>query len=221
MTDYKPMPGKPFAGTEEETLETIRAVLTEEAAPEAKQRRGGARAFVDRTLSPKGAPRRRATDLPELVDAAACEAKPSVVARAVAGLKERMAPFARFRPTTTHVAMLCLALMVVLQPGWVLFGALTIFVFVVATFLLAGPQRIWALMLRRVERVERKDPARGTRLRAQLDRFAMRWDSVLDLLPDGMADDLYMPDMQHHSKDAIAAHDRAVADRLQRMTQGG
>lgn len=219
MSDHTMMSGKPFEGSDDETLNTIRAILTEEtaAAPAAQGSRRAAKAFVDRTVSAATAPRRRSADLPALEDAPASDPKPR---RAVAGpsrLSGLLGKVTAFRPTTRHLAIVSVLLLAVVRPMWFVIGGLVAIVLVVGLFLTLGSQRIWAAMQRYVERVERKDAVRGARLRHGLDRFACRWDSVLDMLPDGMADDLYMPDFHNLNRDKVAELDQAVLERLDRM----
>ncbi|WP_415921741.1 hypothetical protein [Tateyamaria sp. SN6-1] len=214
MNNLTFMQGKPFEGTEEETLETIRAILTEELKAEpAPRKAASAKAFVDRTVSAAKAPRRRSTDFPALEAQAAPAPKPSkfrALARAIGKIPA-------FRPTTRHLAIVSLLLLIVVRPHWFVIGGLVSLFVVGGLFLTLGAQRIWGGVLRYVQRVERKDAARAARLRAGLDRFACRWDGILDWLPDGLADDLYMPDFQDLQRDKDAELDRVVTDRLNRM----
>lgn len=223
MTDYTLMPGKPFEGTEEETLETIRAILTEELKAEPKPRKvsKAAKAFVDRTVSAAQVPRRRAADLPELRDDPVPAPKPARVSKLSGHLERLMRPVVAFRPTTRHLAVVSTLLLVVVRPHWFVIGGLVALILITGLFMTLGAQRIWGAVLKRVEAVERKDAARGALWRQRLDRFACRWDSLLDLLPDGVADDLYMPDFQNLHRDKVAELDRVVTDRLNRMVEGG
>ncbi len=220
MTEYTLMPGKPFEGTEEETLNTIRAILTEELTAEAKPRRR-AKAFADRTTAAEDAPRRRSADLPVLRDVPEPEPKPRARGKMSGHLERLTRRVTGFRPTTRHLAIVSTLLLVVVRPHWFVIGGIVALMLVTALFLTFGAQRIWRAVLRGVERVERKDAARGAELRARLDRFACRWDSLLDLLPDGMADELYMPDFQDLNRDREAELERVVTDRLNRMVEGG
>ncbi|MEL6566672.1 MAG: hypothetical protein AAFQ59_19685 [Pseudomonadota bacterium] len=222
MTDYTLMPGKPFEGTEEETLQTIRAVLTEEAEQTKRQRNEIAKAFVDRTIAVVDAPRRRSTDLPKLQDPVEPAKSPAPTKRArLTGAL--MAPLRRaraFRPTTRHLAIVSVLLLVVVRPNWFIIAGAVLVALVLGLFLIIGARRIWNTLLRGVELIEQSDLARGARLRNSLDRFACRWDRLLDLLPDGMADDLYMPDFQKRPAEVEAQHARVVAERFDRMRQG-
>lgn len=219
MNEYTLMPGKPFEGTEEETLQTIREILTEELTAEPKPRRG-AKAFMQRSTAAAQKPRRRSEDFPVLQDVPQVELK-SVKKRKMSGhLERRLRRVTAFRPTTRHLAIVSTLLLVVVRPQWFAFGALVAIVLTTALFLTFGAQRIWRAVQRGVERIERKDAERGAALRVRLDRFACRWDGLLDMLPDGMADDLYMPDFLDANRDKDAELDRVVTDRLNRMVEG-
>jgi len=223
MTEYTLMPGKPYQGTEEETLQTIRSILTEEliAAPQPRRKGMAGRAFVDRTSFAEEAPRRRSEDFPVLQEPPAPAPKPRPRARVAARLSRVMRPVLQFRPTTRHLAIVSTLLLLVVRPHWFLIGGLVTLIVVVGLFSAFGGQRIWGAVLRHVERVSRKDADRCAQLRHTLDRFACRWDGLLDLLPDGVADDLYMPDFQDFGRDKAAELDRVVTDRLNRMAEHG
>ena len=121
-----------------------------------------------------------------------------------------------FRPTLRHLALASLALLVVLRPHWfVVTGALVV-ALIVGAFMLFGSDRIWRMVLAHLARVEARNPDRAAVLRTRLDRFACRWDAILDFFPDGMVDGLYMPDLQA-MQDGEAAHTEAMAARLERM----
>ncbi|WP_299723059.1 hypothetical protein [uncultured Tateyamaria sp.] len=239
---YEPIPGQPQYATEEETMSVIRAVLIEDAAPaptrkearaerRAAQARGaeadaetpvkediqGFKAFVERTL--EGNPRRRADDLPVLQDPAPVAAKPVRKRRTnhVAGLVARVVrPVRDFRPTTRHLALASLALLVVLRPHWFVISGVLMAALAIAGFLLIGSDRIWRGVMAYLTRVEGRDPERAAQFRARLDRFACRWDGFLDMFPDGMVDSLYMPDFQD-IQNGDAAHMDAMSERLARM----
>lgn len=243
MTSYTLMPGKPFEGTEEETMQTIRDILTAdfEAKPKARkakaQKRSAAaetadgdskqsvsQAFVARTLG--RAPRRRATDFPELAKVSSTPARPrtrpfaKLVGKVSGLLPTSFSSVRGFRPTTHHLAIVSALLLLVVRPHWVVIATVVLLATVIAAFLLLGADRIWGRVITRLARIEARDPIRATMLRTRLDAFAYRWDSLLDLFPDGMVDALYMPDFQ-----SLAVSDEqnnsAVADRLDRMAREG
>lgn len=231
---YTLMPGQPHEASEEETMSMIRSVLTEDHTPKKKRHQTKAskqadapadqgkmrelRAFAVRTAQP--APRRRASDLPALAKAEPepTQSRSSVRTALTHPVKALYGRIRGFQPTTRHIALACAALLFVLRPHWFVIGAVFSVILCVGAFLTLGADRIWRGVLRWLDRVEARNTARATRLRVRLDAFACRWDSVLDLFPDGMVDSLYMPDFQAMQQ-ADAVHQAVVQDRLARMTQ--
>ena len=231
---YTLIPGESCTATEEETMSMIRSVLTEDTTPpkpekprmvkaEAKPVAESAqaapqRAFVERTI--QEAPRRRATDLPELEAADTAAPRTGRVVRLLAAAKRLFAAIRGFQPTTRHLALASAALLFVVRPHWFVIGAVLALLLTIGTFMTLGADRIWHGVLAWLDRVEARDPARAADLRAKLDSFACRWDGILDVFPDGMVDSLYMPDFQA-MKQAEADHDAVVSERLSRMVQEG
>lgn len=238
---YEPIPGQAHNPSEEETMSVIRSVLTEAEGPAPSRKAiraerkahahqeeaatGGvenaSHAFVERAADPQT--RRRATDLPELETASHNPASaprkrrmPKAVA-ALGGLLSRpLSALRGFRPSTWHLALISLALLVALRPHWFVITGVLIIALVVGTFLIFGADRIWRLVLTWLNNVEAHNPARAARLRMRFDRFACRWDAILDVFPDGSVDGLYMPDLQA-MQDADAAHLEVLSARLDRM----
>lgn len=236
---YDPIPGQPHHPTEEETMSVIRAVLTEaqEQTPTRKAKRTlrqpqtpspamteeDLRAFVERTVDTTV--RRRASDLPELEEQDLSYTAPvtprvsrlgKLIQQARSCVATALVAVRDFRPTTRHLALVSMALLVVLRPHWFVISGVLIVGLVVGTFTLLGSDRIWHGVLAWLNRVERRNPERALRMRARLDRFACRWDAILDVFPDGMVDGLYMPDLQamEHGEEA---HIQAMSARLHRM----
>ncbi|MEO0380328.1 MAG: hypothetical protein AAF252_08650 [Pseudomonadota bacterium] len=240
---YEPIPGQPQYATEEETLSVIRSVLTqdEDVASTGKQVHDARPAsdlgdkeqidhdasgktmiaFVERTTMPH--PRRRSDDLPVLADIEHITESPKKSPRRApvsARLRQATGPllqrFGAFRPSTRHLALACLALAVVLRPHWFLITGVLSVACCVGLFLILGSDGVWRGVVSYLARVDARDPARGAKLRARLDRMACLWDGVLDRFPDGMVDALYMPDLQA-MESAEAAHIDALDRRLDRM----
>jgi len=225
--NYTLIPGQSHVASEEETMSMIRSVLTEDGPEtaegvthtetEAPEGEAPVKAFVERTAQP--APRRRANDLPDLGVAEMSEpAAPSrkMTAGLFTPVMRAVARLRAFQPTTRHLALVSMALLVILRPHWFVLGLVLGLMLTVAFVMILGTDRIWRGVLTWLTRVEAHDPARAADLRARLDRFACRWDAVLDIFPDGMVDGLYMPDLQA-MQHAEAAHAAVVADRLNRM----
>ena len=236
----EPIPGQPQHATEEETMSVIRSVLTaqDDPAPSRREirvqqaaaratlsdRNGGTSpgAFVEPTREPN--PRRRRADiLPEWQEAVEPQVSakramraPGSVAMATRAVSSVIARLRAFRPTPRHLALASLALLAVVRPHWfVVTGALVV-ALIVGSFMLLGSDRVWRMVLAHLVRVEARNADRAALLRTGLDRFACRWDAILDFFPDGMVDGLYMPDLQA-MQDGEAAHTKAMAARLERM----
>jgi len=236
----EPIPGQPQHATEEETMSVIRSVLTAQDGPTPSRRETRAQqataraamsgkngekspgAFVEHTREPN--PRRRRADvLPELQEAVEPQVPAkrsmrasrsvSLVARAVSFVVDRLRAF---RPTPRHLALVSLALLVALRPHWFVVTGVLGVALIVGAFMFLGSDRIWRMVLAHLARVDGRNPARAALLRTRLDRFACRWDAILDFFPDGMVDGLYMPDLQA-MQDGEEAHTAAMAARLERM----
>ncbi|MEL6467949.1 MAG: hypothetical protein AAFQ58_23550 [Pseudomonadota bacterium] len=221
---YTLIPGQSHAADEEETLSMIRSVLTEDMAqtadPAPRTETPAQPAFVDRTTPDNQ--RRRAADLPELEaqEAPAKAPRTPLLGSLRNRLAQRAEALRAFRPTTRHLAIVSALLLVVLRPHWFVIGAVLMLALIIAAFMILGPDRIWRGVVAGLDRIAARNPARATRLRQRLDRFAYRWDAVLDLFPEGMVDALYMPDLQG-LQDADAAHTDAMDQRLTRMAHDG
>lgn len=231
---YTLIPGQPHITSEEETMSMIRSVLTEGGETPTAQRQSdsakarvvptdgadtetGVRAdaltvFTENTTQP--APRRRALDLPDL----ASQDTPVQKKDFFGAPRGLMSGLRGFQPKTRHLALASAALLFVLRPHWFAIGGGIALALITGTFLTLGADRIWTAVSNRLARIEATDKLRAETLRAKLDVLAYRWDSVLDLFPDGMVDGLYMPDFQTLRMTEVE-HQEVVAERLHRMTQ--
>ena len=219
MNEYKTLESAPYKSSDEETMQSIREILDEEqnSQPKPRKVKAAAKAFVTRTPNPAEAPRRRSTDLPDLQETSNAVQTPKLSTRGLGSLGRLGKRVSAYRPTPRHLAIASVLLLMLVRPHWFVIGAILALVLIVGTFLLFGADRIWQTLLWMLDRVERNDPARGARLRNRLDRFAVRWDAFLDMLPDGIADELYMPDFQDLNRDKVAELDQRVSERLYRM----
>lgn len=225
---YTLIPGQPHTASEEETLSMIRSVLTEDVQPEPAKKRTQ-KQVAKRVAEPEAAPvaeeqPRRTDAFPDLeaeepapAKRKARRARPTINMRV---LTRPIAALRAFRPTTRHLAIVSVLLLIVVRPHWFVIGVVLMLAAVIGAFMTLGADRIWHRVLKRLERVEAKDPARATELRTKLDHFAYRWDGFLDLFPDGMVDSLYMPDFQTLGQ-SEERHTNAMSERLARMGQEG
>ncbi len=228
------------------SLDAIRSILTEEVAP-APQRKSRRARPVEAELPREVAPRRsKAEQLPQLEDSADdYPQKPAkrrfslrrtpkpAAAKIEPPRKQRAAPrdteqagqglvgrIKGFRPKPAHIALVALAVIVVLRP-WLVFGLLFLLVIILTgAFMIAGYDGFWQGAMKSGRWYARRRPARAAILHARLDRFAMRWDAVLDRFPEGTVDGLYLPDFGEMAS-AEGRHSEAMDRRLAGMQSKG
>lgn len=236
---HKPMSGQSHTPSEEETMSMIRSVLTEGDASTKStraQRRARTTAATDtgkqplrtgieQTHSPDAARRAgKAQDAKTPTRPVAGKSRRFAMPYAVRSVTERVwrssARLRAFRPSTRHVALVSVALLVVVRPHWFVIAAILTAALLIGAFLTLGSDRIWRMVVAGLARVEIRNPDRAARLRVRLDRFACRWDAILDVFPEGSVDGLYMPDLQA-MQNADDAHTRAMSARLDRMAHDG
>lgn len=232
---YTPIPGKSHSiGSETEVLAMIRDVLTEEPekspdrrtkapiAAKIQARKEEAVAIEDATAV-KAAPAQAASArdvFPDLDDPSK-EGLPlfSTRGRAI----YRVGAAARFmkeRFKIKHAAIAACLLLFYLKPHWIVFGALLSILIFGSLLMLIGMDRIWETVVRWLEVLDDRNPAKAAKWRVRLDRFAERWDRILDIFPDGTVDGLYLPDLQSMQDDK-ARHAARVEERLSRMATDG
>lgn len=121
-----------------------------------------------------------------------------------------------YRPTKRHIFWAVFALVAVLRPHWILLSVLITLFVIAGAFACFGAERVWAKMTVLFRAYAKRYPESAARLSDRLDRFALRWDTILDRFPEGSVDGLYLPDVR-----AIQARDDAHMDamdaRLARM----
>ncbi len=125
-----------------------------------------------------------------------------------------------YRPTAKHIVLLCIALLILFRPLLVL-GALFLITFVViGIFLILGYDGFWLRTMGLARWYARRNPDRAADLHGKLDRFAMKWDAVLDRFPEGSVDGLYLPDFGDQAE-AEALHDAALDRRFDSLRKKG
>ena len=125
-----------------------------------------------------------------------------------------------YRPTTKHVVFGCLALLVFFRP-WLMFGILFLSVFVmVGIFLILGYDGFWHRAMGVARWYAQRRPKQSVEMHGKLDRFAMKWDAVLDRFPEGSVDGLYLPDFGGLAE-ADARHDAALDRRFEGLRENG
>lgn len=140
----------------------------------------------------------------------AAKAPRAAVAAETAGIIDRIKGY---RPTPAHIAIGAFALLVLLRP-WLVFGlAFLLAIILVGVFLIVGYDGFWKGVMKAGRWYAKRRPERAAVLNTRLDRFAMRWDAILDRFPEGSVDGLYLPDFGELAV-AEQRHDEAVERRL-------
>ena len=137
-------------------------------------------------------------------------AKAPAVLPSMTALKERVMAY---RPSRVHLIIGGSLLLVVFRP-WLVVGL--IFLLIVVTlgvFWVLGYDGFWRRSMALGRWYARCRPARAALIHRKLDSFAMKWDSVLDRLPEGKVDGLYLPDFGELAA-ADRRHDIAMDKRL-------
>ena len=143
---------------------------------------------------------------------------PTIELRQTETTKEPEAPV---RPRTRflehrHIVALAVVVLFAFRPGLVAAVIFLWFFVMVALFLFLGADRIWRGLAWAVQSYKRRNKEGAAKLMDWLDTVALRWDSVLDRFPDGMVDNLYMPDFANLEV-AEEEYDAVLDDRLDRM----
>ncbi|MEO0939891.1 MAG: hypothetical protein AAFY38_17205 [Pseudomonadota bacterium] len=128
----------------------------------------------------------------------------------------RLPSLGGWRPSPRMMIGGAVLAVLLLRPAWVVLAVVLSLFAVLGAFVLLGSDRVWGLCIAGLRHYMARHPARAPQIAARVDRFAERWDRVLDLMPDGTVDGLYFPDLQS-LMDAEDRHDAAVADRLDRL----
>ncbi|MFK7874462.1 MAG: hypothetical protein AB8B71_01590 [Paracoccaceae bacterium] len=118
--------------------------------------------------------------------------------------------------TPARIVILVLLAGLVLAPNVVIVGGLCLTFITVGAFLLFSARRIWRFVAWIARAYAGSDPVRADRVYDRLDRFALRWDGLLDRFPDGMVDQLYMPDFANIEV-GTADDDPVFTERLKRL----
>lgn len=123
-----------------------------------------------------------------------------------------------YRPRRRHILGLAVVLVVLLRPWLMVAVVLLPLITVLGLLIGLGHDRFWDGALRGFRWYAHRRPARAEALRRRIDRFAMRWDAVLDRFPAGTVDALYLPDLDSLQQ-RDAAHARALDERMTRLRQ--
>lgn len=123
---------------------------------------------------------------------------------------------AGFRPSAKHILLGCIVVLIAFRP-WLILGILALSTFVmIGVFLILGYDGFWRRAMALARWYARRRPSRAAALHSKLDRFAMKWDGILDRFPEGTVDGLYLPDFGHLAE-ADARHDAALERRFEKL----
>jgi hypothetical protein len=107
-------------------------------------------------------------------------------------------------------------LIVYARPLLFLGVAILMIILMTAVFMILGYDTFWRRVVGLVRRYAERRPDRSADLQMKLDRFAMRWDAVLDRFPEGSVDGLYLPDFGEIAQ-ADEKHNAALDRRFTQM----
>ncbi|KEJ87807.1 hypothetical protein [Sulfitobacter donghicola] len=125
-----------------------------------------------------------------------------------------------YRPTPAHMAIGAILLLVLFRP-WLVFGLLFLFALImVGVFLILGYDGFWQSVMKISRWYANRRPERAAAMHQRLDRFAVRWDAILDRFPEGTVDGLYLPDFGELAS-ADSRHDKAMERRLDGLQKEG
>jgi len=100
-----------------------------------------------------------------------------------------------YRPTRRHIFWAVVAVIVIWRP-WLIPGLLFVAFWVgLIAYLTLGPDRIAEWCAASWEKLSRRKPALAERLRQRADTFALKFDALLERLPDKWAEKLALPDL--------------------------
>lgn len=240
---YRPIPGQPHhIGSEQETLDLIRRVLAKElAASKSKRRPAHTIKIFDEYYAAKLKEARLVLTTPqtkaerafpelETIDEDATfeairkiteeaeETRPAKAKALRAGPGKVKLSLLHRKALLRGAFWLGVGFLAYLKPLWLVIPILMVVLFIIGLFYFAGAARVWAGLLLALHRMDKTNPRRSQRLRAGLDRFAMRWDRLLDWFPERLVESLYMPDFQALAM-ADDRHTQVMSARLQRLAE--
>ena len=180
------------------TMSAIRAILHEPAPV-----KSGAKERIEEVAAASA----RATDVAKahvtgiLTTRRKAAAKKKVNAPKVEGDQSRISAVMgrkkwAITPKRKHVYWAVFALIGVFRPSWIVIPFVIAILALLVSFAIFGSDITWGAIIEAFQFFAARSPERAQRLAVRLDAFAMRWDGLLDYLPEGRVDALYLPDFQ-------------------------
>ncbi len=119
------------------------------------------------------------------------------------------------RPTRRQIGLAAIMLVAIWRPWLIPLTVLTAGLVVVICYLTLGHDRCAELCVAGWQRFAARWPGRAEALRRRADAMALKWDAVLDRLPEAWADRLALPDLSGRGQglpdDAPDPFDRLAA----------
>lgn len=122
----------------------------------------------------------------------------------------------RYHITPMRAALIGALVAVFIWPAFMILMLVLALFIVALPFLILGPEGVWDKLGQVVRWYCVRHPARKDAVYDTLDALALRWDAVLDRLPEDFTDGFYMPDFAN-LEDVQDQHDKVVLDRLNRL----
>lgn len=123
-------------------------------------------------------------------------------------------------PKRKHAYSAVFALIAVFRPFWIVIPFVLAILALLVSFAIFGSDRTWGAIIKAFQSFAVRSPEPAQTLAVRLDAFAMRWDGLLDRLPEGRVDALYLPDFQSLQV-SDDQHQEVVGGRLSRMHASG
>ncbi len=86
----------------------------------------------------------------------------------------------------------------ILRPPWAVLGMalLALMIGLITYFSLGGPDRVAELVVAWYQRKKAREPERAEEIRARAARISLRLSKIVDRLPEGWTQGLYLPDFE-------------------------
>ena len=125
-----------------------------------------------------------------------------------------------YRPTRAHLVFAAFAALILFRL-WLVFGILFLIGFImVGVLLITGYDGFWQGIIRISRWYTKRRPERAEAVYQKLDRFAVRWDAILDRFPEGTVDGLYLPDFGELAT-VDQRHEEAMDRRMAGLSENG
>lgn len=125
-----------------------------------------------------------------------------------------------FQSNRKLIGLMAILALVFFRPHWVFLSVVLVLFLTLGAFVLLGADRVWGGAMRGLKYLGQRSPEKVQQWVKRLDKFALRWDAILDRFPEGAVDGLYLPDFQS-LMEAEDQHDAVIDARLSRLQAEG